>query len=158
MLVWYRISSFQFRITEGCLPFSYVVAVIELGTHSWGTCSFSLIRKTLLCFSKTANEQYTVSHPQLLTIQIYMTKFVFNIPAVMTAATGFASPFKSKAPCVSLAEKSSKVFLSCTRSLQFQTKVQAHLFVRVFVSRDLCIIKLKQVTLHSSCETLNFQV
>ena len=32
--VLYRISLFQFSITEGCPPFTYSVAVIELGAHS----------------------------------------------------------------------------------------------------------------------------
>lgn len=34
------ISSFEFSITKGCLPFSYIAAIIEVETHSWETCSF----------------------------------------------------------------------------------------------------------------------
>lgn len=41
----------------------------------------------------TAN---TISQPQLLTVQVYMTKFVLDMPAVMTAGAGFVARFKSK--------------------------------------------------------------
>lgn len=45
------IGSFQFTITEGCLPLSYTAAIIEVETHSWETCSFYLlIRKTRQVF------------------------------------------------------------------------------------------------------------
>ncbi len=39
----------------------------------------------------TANKQHTISHPQLFTVQIYITKSVFDISALMTAGTEFVT-------------------------------------------------------------------
>lgn len=47
--------------------------------------------------------------PPALTLQMYISAFVFNAPAVMMVGSGVASHFISQSPLISPAEKPFKV-------------------------------------------------